>query len=376
MRIGIDGGCWNVRRGYGQFLRELLSAFDRSGSKHEFRVFLDPFAYEQFHLGTTFKPVRVDCADVVSAASSEGRRSISDLLKMSLAVRGSDVDVFFFPSVYSWFPILDRTPVMLGIHDTIADCNPQFSFESERQHRMWRWKVKLALAQADKILTVSEYSRRCIEQVHHVSPERIRVVYESASPSFRRLDVPRPETRFILYVGGISPNKNLPGLLQAYAKLSARKGRLKLFLVGDYKSDSFKGNYSELVDLANKLGIAGEVVFTGFVPDEELVVLYNQAAVFAMPSFDEGFGLPALEAMACGTPVVVSRGNSLQEVVGDAGLCVDPEDTDGIANALDSVLLNPEVESDLREKAMNRASQFSWDRAAQSILGMLDEIAR
>ena len=378
MRIGIDGGCWNVKRGYGRFLRELLGAIERQGSKHEFVVFLDSEAYNSFHLGPPFTAIRVaNTADVVSSASANGRRSLTDLIRMGWAVRQQQLDVFFFSSVYSWFPLLKGVPMVLGIHDTIADRNPQFSFASRTQHRLWQWKVTLALAQSDSILTVSEYSRRCIEEVLGVDPARIQVMYESASAIFRRLlDVPPPAIPFILYVGGISPNKNLAGLIHAYSKVRARKaGPLQLLLVGDYKSDSFCGNYSELSRIKEELSLGNEVVFTGYVPDQELVTLYNQASVFTMPSFDEGFGLPLIEAMACGAPVIASSGNSLEEVVGDAGLCVDPNDTDALALAIDSILLDQSYAASLRTRSMARAALFSWNSAAKTLIQILEETA-
>jgi glycosyltransferase involved in cell wall biosynthesis len=376
MHIGIDGGCWTNRRGYGRFLRELLEALAVTDTSNEYSVFLDPEAHAAFHLRDRFRPVLVPTDQTVDgAARSDGSRSLSDMLRMSYAVRNTPVDVFFFSSVFSYFPLIRRVPMILGVHDTIADKNPQFSFASRRQHLFWQTKVKLALAQADMVLTVSEYSKQCIERVLGIPAKQIRVLYEAASRRFRRLDsVSRPAGPFLLYVGGISPNKNLATLIRAFHR--SEKHGARLVLVGDYQSDGFKSCYAELRQLLTSLHLEGEVEFAGYVPDDALIAMYNQASAFVMPSFDEGFGLPAVEAMACGAPVIVSSGNSLSEVTGDAGLVIDPTDEAGLARAMERVLADPEFAARLSRQSLARAAQFSWTKAAEKLLEVFEETYR
>jgi glycosyltransferase involved in cell wall biosynthesis len=378
MHIGIDGGCWTNRRGYGRFLRELLEALAVSDTKNQYSVFLDPEAYAAFHLGGRFRPVLVPTDQTVDgAARSDGSRSVSDMLRMSQAVRNTPLDLFFFSSVFSYFPLLRRVPMILGVHDTIADKNPHFSFASRRQHLFWQIKVKLALAQADTVLTVSEYSKQCIERVLGLPATRIRVLHEAASRRFRRLDtVGEPADPFLLYVGGISPNKNLATLIRAFHRLKQGPRRARLVLVGDYQSDGFKSCYDELRQLLTSLQLESDVRFAGYVPDEELIAMYNQASAFVMPSFDEGFGLPAVEAMACGAPVIVSSGNSLSEVTGNAGLVVDPTDEAGLAQAMERVLSNPEFAAQLSRQSLARAAEFSWTSAAETLLEVFEETYR
>jgi glycosyltransferase involved in cell wall biosynthesis len=377
MHIGIDGGCWNNRRGYGRFLRELLEALAANDTRNEYSVFLDPGAYAAFHLRDRFRPVLVPTAQSVNgAARADGHRSIADMLRMSYAVARTPVDVFFFSSVFSYFPLIRRAPAILGVHDTIADKNPRFSFASRRQHLFWQAKVKLALAQADIVLTVSEYSKHCIERVLGIPGSRIRVLYEAASPCFRQMETETVENPFLLYVGGISPNKNLTTLVRAFHALKARNPKTGLVLVGDFKSDGFKSCYAELKQLIGTLAIEEDVRFTGYIPDQELVSLYNQASAFVMPSFDEGFGLPAVEAMACGAPVIVSSGNSLSEVTGGAALVVDPHDQAALTGAREQVLANREFAAELSRKSLARAAQFSWDKAAGRLLEIFEETRR
>lgn len=375
MRIGIDGGCWANRRGYGRFLRELLDAVARIDTQNRYLVFLDRPASHPLPEG--FRGVVVGTSQSVTQGAAAGsRRRVSDLLRMSLAVAAEKLDLFFFPSVYSYFPLLRRVPMALGIHDTIADRNPQFAFASRRQEVFWRWKVKLAIAQARTIVTVSEYSSRCLQQWFQVPPARIRIVSEGASPVFRKLD-PRPAAEpFILYVGGISPNKNLATLIRAFARIEIRQHGLKLNLVGDYQLDGFKSCHQELTELVHQLNLDDRVRFLGFVPDDELCVLYNQARLFVLPSLDEGFGLPVLEAMSCGTPVVVNAGNAMEELVADCGVVVDARDCTTLAAAIDNLLENPGSLEALAEKGRRRAAQFSWESAARSLLAVFEEMLR
>jgi glycosyltransferase involved in cell wall biosynthesis len=376
VHIGIDGGCWSNRRGYGRFLRELLQALAAEDGGNRYSVFLDSGSQGDFDLGGPFRAVPVRTAEGVAAgAHASGRRSVTDLLRMSRAVARERLDLFFFPSVYSYFPLLRRVPMLLGVHDTIADRNPRFSFASQRQERFWRWKVRLALAQARAVLTVSNYSRRSIAEHFGFPSSKIRVLYEGASPVFRRMAPPPERGRYILYAGGISPNKNLDTLIRAYARMEARGDGLKLVLVGDYKSDGFKSCHAELCRLVRELGLTGEVEFTGFVPDEDLCRLYNGASAFAMPSLDEGFGLPALEAMACGAPVVVAGGHALEEIAGGAGLVVGPRDEAGLAGAMDRVVRSPEVARALSDRSLRRAAEFSWGKAARQLVGIFSEVA-
>jgi len=376
MHVGIDGGCWSNQRGYGRVLRELMKALGETDVSNRYTVYLDSSSYPLFDLKGPFDARRVATSQGVAESATAGsHRSPRDLLRMSLAVR-EPLDLFFFPSVYSYFPLLRRIPVIVGIHDTIADRNPQFSFSSKKQEWLWRAKVRLAIAQADTILTVSQYSKRSIAEWFHVPADRIAVMREAASPRFCVREFEAPPLPFALYVGGISPNKNLATLIRAFARSVARSQGAQLLLVGDYLSDGFKGNYAELKALVAELKVGCQVVFTGFVPDEELCRLYNTCTLFVMPSLDEGFGLPAIEAMACGRPVIVSSGNSLEEVVADAGLTVDPHNVEELAAAMDRLFSREDLRRSLGERAIRRASEFSWETAARQLLDVFEQARR
>jgi glycosyltransferase involved in cell wall biosynthesis len=363
MRILIDGGCWTNGRGYGRFTRELLAALARAPS-HEYIVLLEEQARRDFALPLQAAFVELS-QPVGQGATSSGRRSIRDVLAISRAAARERADAVFFPSVYSYFPLRPRSRGLVGVHDTMADRFPQFAFDSSAQERFWRWKMRLALAQCHDILTVSQYSRRSIESHWSIPSNRIHVIQEGPSPIFRPLDVPK--RKVVLTVGGISPNKNLASLIRAFEKV--RSG-FELVIAGDYESDRFKTCYAELAQLAE----GKPVRFTGRVSDEELWHLYNEAMVLAFPSLEEGFGLPAVEAMACGLPVVAHDGHASAEIVDNAGVLVNATDENELAAGLNRVLDNPSLAAELRIKGMQRAAQYSWDRAAKQLENVFESI--
>ena len=368
------GAAGRIGEGTADFFMRSFALYRKSDRGHQFVMFLDRAAAREMLCLPPFSVIEVALTQPISeAAKHDGNRSPMDLLRMSYAVAKERLDVFFFPTVYSYFPLLRRVPTLMGIHDTIADRNPQFAFATPRQRLMWKAKMQAALYQADLVMTVSEYSRECLTGVHGISGERIRVVPEAAASRFHPPSADVARERFVLYVGGISPNKNLSTLVRAMAFLNAG---ICLKLVGDYQSDGFRNCYSEIRSLAETLGLASRVEFIGFVPDDELVHLYQRASLFVLPSFDEGFGLPAIEAMASGVPVIVSQGNSLAEVVGNAGLTFRADDTDGLADSMNLILNDQELWLRLSEAGLRRAALYSWDRAASTLLDVLEETSR
>jgi len=197
------------------------------------------------------------------------------------------------------------------------------------------------------------------------------VIYTSADPRFKFLrdkEAARSyilhqygiKDPFILYVGTLEPRKNIPTLIHAFAKVKKDGFPQKLLLIGG------KGwKYEEIFSAINELSLTDQILIPGYVPDEDLVYFYNVADLFVYPSLYEGFGLPPLEAMACGTPVITSNKSSLPEVVGDAALLVDPLDVRALAGAIERVLANEELRAQLSERGLKRAKFFSWKKTAE-----------
>jgi glycosyltransferase involved in cell wall biosynthesis len=318
------------------------------------------------------------------AASAEGRRSIADLWAMSRALARVPADCLFFPTVYSFVPVWTRRPVIVGIHDVIAERLPEHVFNSARTRRFWSAKVWMAARQATRVMTVSRHAAAGVMQQLRVPQSRIRIVSEAPAAAFRPdagVDAARralraagvPDgVRFFLYVGGIAPHKNLMALVDAMDQLPAD---VHLVIVGDVESDSFRSSYSELAARTEKDG-RGRVQFTGRLQDEIVAGLMRLAQALVLPSFDEGFGLPAIEAAACGSVVIVTRNSAMPDVLGDAALYVDPRDGASIVGAMQRVLGDEALRTALGARAAARARDCSWEAAAGQMIAMFEELAR
>jgi glycosyltransferase involved in cell wall biosynthesis len=395
VNIGIDASCWAHRRGYGRYLRELVSTIIEIDTRHAYTLFLDHHTERHCHdLPAKAERVIVSTQSAAAdAASASGRRSLRDLWAMSRAVSstGRDLDLFYFPTVYTFFPVPRRLKPLVTLHDTIAERHPRLVFSHAHNRLFWNLKVGWAVRQASLILTVSETAKADIGSHFGLGAERIRVVPDAVSADFRptadtnerqrALEARgiRPGQRYLLYVGGISPHKSLDTLVEAFLTLARDDAfsDLQLVLIGDYERDVFLSSYESLKQRISQAGqAASRVVFTGFVPDAELPHWYSAAQVLVMPSVDEGFGLPALEAMACGAPVVASRGGALPEVVGDAGLLFPPRDAGALASSLRSLLVDDQLRAALSARGLERASQFNWRASARSAIAAFEEVGR
>jgi glycosyltransferase involved in cell wall biosynthesis len=389
MRIGIDGTCWLNRRGYGRFARELvggLAALD-GGVEYTLVVDFDPAQAPPVPPGIQVLPV-VTRRPAARAAAAAGRRSLPDMWAVSRAISRERFDIVFFPSAYTYVPVTGPGQVVVVVHDVIAEQFPEHVFPTRLATTLWRLKLLAARRQADLVMTVSEASRKGISTHFGIPPDRIVVVPEAADPIFQPL--PRDnvsgevlrrfsllDRRFLLYVGGISPHKNLGALLDAFAQLRRDPACSDccLVLVGDYSGDVFYSAYDQLRQKAELLGLGDAVCFTGYVADEDLVHLYGAAEAFVLPSLLEGFGLPVIEAMACGAPVVASARGALPEVVGPAGLLFDPDRPGDLYDVLHRVLTDAGLRGRLRHLGPQRAAEFSWDRAARTALSAFRSLA-
>ncbi|MGC8839105.1 MAG: glycosyltransferase family 4 protein [Anaerolineae bacterium] len=271
-------------------------------------------------------------------------------------------------------PLRD-VPTVLTVHDLIFHLFPEY----HKPLNYWylRWTMPLYVRRADAVIAVSEATRQDLLRLYGVPPEKVRVVYEAAAPHFRPAppeEVARVRSRyglpprFLLTVGTIEPRKNLPRLFQALARLGGAE-RPPLVVAGG------RGwLYEETFRTVERLGLEDQVAFLGHVPEEDLPALYTAADLFVLPSLYEGFGLPVLEAMSCGTPVVCSRAASLREVAGDAACYMDPHDPEAMARTLREAWEDADLRATLRARGLARAASFSWRRAAEETLALYDAL--
>lgn len=273
-------------------------------------------------------------------------------------------------------PPIAPCPIVVTIHDV--------SFRRFPEYFSWRDRLVLnlligpSIRHAARVITISEFSRGEIARLYRVAPERIEVTPLAASAAFKpsldeegvqvrtRYALP---TRYVLAVGNIQPRKNLPRLVAAFAAIAAEYPDCQLVVIGQ---STWHGSQVEAT--VRNHGLEGRVRFTGYLPDDDLVALYRGATVFCYPSLYEGFGLPPLEAMACGTPTITSNTSSLPEVVGDAAATVDPRSTDEIAAALHRVIQNDALRAELRRRGLARAAGFSWEQTARRTKEVYDRV--
>lgn len=277
-------------------------------------------------------------------------------------------------------PAHSPCPLVASIHDVAYKVEP--SWFSPRDRRVLAMGINRTIRRTSHIITISEHSASEIVNKLHVPRARITTTLLAAATNYvRQSDTVRAafspaamgiNTPFVLAVGNLQPRKNLLRLIAAYARMTHAHPERKeqLVLVG-----KAQWRETELSQLIRDLGIADRVIFTGYVSDDDLISLYNHAAAFAYPSLYEGFGLPVLEAMACGAPVLTSNVTSIPEVAGDAALLVDPTDTDAIANGLFTILQDTALQARLSALGLEQARRFTWRSTAEATLAVYQAAA-
>ena len=272
-------------------------------------------------------------------------------------------------------PTRPGTRTLLTVHDLSFVREPDSVMPGMSRH-LNRW-VRQSVAQADHVIAVSKATAQDLIELYRTPPEKISVLYHGVTPEFRPNDDPAQRAAirdkynlgrqpFILSVGTIQPRKNYQRLIQAFAQV---KAEADLVIAGGpgWHADDI---YNEVT----RQQLTDRVHFLGFVPDADLPLLYSAAALFVYPSLYEGFGLPALEAMACGTPVVAANRSALPEVVGSAGLLVDPFDVEAIAAAIDTVLHDSRLHQSLVQAGLAQAAQFSWTKMAGELVQIYQKL--
>jgi glycosyltransferase involved in cell wall biosynthesis len=300
-------------------------------------------------------------------------------ITLSAELRKNPVDVLH---VQYTAPPLAPCPVVATIHDLSFEHLPEtFNRRSRAQLRL---TVRHTARRAARILTLSEFSRRDISETYEIDLDRIAVTPAAASPHFARItsetelegvrEKYKIQRDYVLSLSSIQPRKNLVRLIEAYSYLreSHSTGELpQLVLAGKkgwLESDVFRA--------ANQSRVARDILFTGYVADADLPALYSGALCFVYPSYFEGFGLPVVEAMQCGTPVIVGNRTSLPEVVGDAGILIDPFNHKDLADAMAHLLSNPGARDELRELGIERAKTFNWLETARLTLQVYEQVVR
>ena len=361
MKIVI--AAWHVRDfnvGIGRYTRNLIDGIGRIDHANDYEI-LTPDAYLPLVSPPNFRFRRIRFSNFKKRYWEQ----IAPLLV-------GPYDLLHFP--FDSCVAMKRGKFVTTIHDV----KPLLLSDGKRK---WPWKgmfkrmmIPNPWGKIDHVVTISQCSKRDIMEKLGVPDDRISVIYQGVE--FDRF-CPNPLARsrgtvdppYILCVAGNDPTKNIQSLIHAYSKLPHRiLEEYQLILAGDLQRDRL------LCETITQLGLEKKIVLTGIVPDERLVRLYQEAAVFVFPSLYEGFGLPVLEAMACGCPVVSSNLSSIPEVVGDAGILIDPLDITAMSEAIGRVLTDSELAEQLRVAGLRQAKQFDWNRTARETVQLYQKV--
>jgi glycosyltransferase involved in cell wall biosynthesis len=381
MRIGINAlFLQKPTTGMGQHLLEGLDALEEKDQQYTLLAprFRRAYTVRAPQLSNRFREV-----EVVSALARLGENVEQvwwEQAGIVLAGTREKVDLLHCP--YWSNPVWSPWPTVVTVHDVIQFVLPEYAWR--KISRLYFGLVSAGARRADAVITVSECSKRDIEKLLGLPPERIHVIGNAVDASLFPVRDPwllanvRERygigPRFVLYFGGFDLRKNVPRLIQAYARLPERLRReYQLVIAGRYQHLGHP-LYPDPRVTVQSLGLEGNVVFTGQIREQDKGPLYSAATLFAFPSLYEGFGMTPLEAMACGTPVVTSNRSALPEVVGDAGVLVDPYDTDAIAQALAEALENTGLREELSRRGLERARRFTWPQVAEQTVRVYKEI--
>lgn len=371
MRIGIDATALPLQPvGAGIYMINLVRALAAVNERDELVIFTHPAGRKQMAVQES-KRFRW----AVVPDKSIPRRLLWEQIGLPRLVGKMRLDLLH--SLHYTRPWRLPCRSVVTFHDMTFFLYPQLHTRSKQA--FFPLTIRASARSADAIIAVSESTRADSIRLLGIPGEKIIATPLGVDPAFRpirdleSLDVVRQRynlpDRFILYVGLVEPRKNLSGLIRAYR--SALEGGIahRLVVVG-----RFGWSYQQVLDEIEALGLQERVQFTGYIPQADLPIVYNLASLFVYPTLYEGFGLPALEAMACGTPVVTSNVASLPEIIGEAGVLIPPGDQQALSQALQDVLSDPGLQTHLAIKGPQQASQFTWERTARQTLQVYRQV--
>ena len=371
MRIGVDFKSVSLNRpGIGAFLARLFSEVARQQPRHQFILFGPQSALQHAPQGAGFETRAVE----IRGRLGRFRLPFYDQVQLPLALRKEEIDVFFCPYVDA--PLLFRKPLILTVYDLVLLRFPEIYPPHSRLY--FNSLLRMHLRKACRIMTSSEFSKQDLVEFLGIPAEKIRVLPCTVPAAFLR-DVSPEEinavlgrlgihSEYVLYTGGMDARKNLARLFGVIGRLN-RQGPRRYLLV--LTGANFLPHRSQW----ETEGLSRDVVLTGSLPEEEMAALYRGANLMVYPSLWEGFGLPVMEAIACGTPIAASRAASIPEVGGEAAVYFDPCDVDDMARVISEVLRDPELRARLSVAARKRSAVFQSNRPADVFLSMFDELA-
>lgn len=361
MKIGIAARGLSGKGGPKQYIESLLSSLINVDNDNEYYFFYD---------SPNFMGMYPGAKEIVLNSSV---KLVWDYYLIPKAVKEHKLDVITFPK--NVLPYFVTCKSVIVIHD-LAYFMPELNAYPLIDTIYMKMMIKSSVKRANHIIAISENTKRDIIKFTGINENKITVIYEASDLKYRQIkDVIELDKiknkynlseKFIFSCDSLTPRKNVIRLLKAFNNIKDKIPH-KLVLTGGVSWKS--KNVHNLIE-----SMRDRVIKLGYVPDEDMPMLYNLADLFVYPSLYEGFGLPLLEAMACGCPVISSNSSSLPEVVGDAGLMIDPYDVDNLEKVIYEALTNENLRKDMIRKGLDRAKQFSWEKCAEKTIEVLEEI--
>jgi len=307
--------------------------------------------------------------------------SVKEVFALPRFLESINTEVFYSPHYVTW-PFSQSYKTILTVHDLIPFILSKNLSKSSLKWRIFykfSWPTRYLLKKTDYIIADSKATKNDIKKLFKINDAKIKVIYNGVDDSFylsklvnsEILDKYNLSSSFILYVGRFDPYKNILGLIKSYHSLNQDiKNKYKLILGGDTKSPY----YPQVKNLIQKLNLKENILFTGYISQKDLPAIYKTSSLFVFPSFYEGFGLPVLEAMASGTPVITSNTSSLPEVADYAAFLVDPKNTKEITKAMEEILTNNKLKNELILKGQDQSKKFTWQKSAEKLINIFKVI--
>ncbi|AVX30862.1 Glycosyltransferase involved in cell wall bisynthesis [Carboxydocella thermautotrophica] len=361
MKIGIDAraAIWYRGTGIGTYTYQLLRSL--------YLINRQEFNWRFFWPGDEYRDLDI-ASDSIFNSIEKNKDKFWEEVHIPARITDEKIDLYHVPQNGIGLPKGNSCPMVVTIHDLIPYIYPETV--GKGYLKVFLQEMPGIVARAAHIITVSECSKQDLVRILKVPAEKITVTYEAPEPIYRPVSQKKArafvgehygiQDQYILYIGGFSPRKNVKGLINAFKEIRKDVGYpIKLVLVGKQVRE-----YGDLVVLIEALGLEEDVIWTGFAPVEDLPYLYAAANLFVYPSFYEGFGLPPLEAMACGTPTIAANTSSIPEVVGEGAWLFNPFDSMELAEKMYKLLTDADLRQELGRKGLMRAGEFSWNKTA------------
>lgn len=365
MKVGIDGRAakWYRGTGIGTYTYQLINSINNIDELNKYLLFMPDSCNFDIELKRNFA-----VKNIVQNSSN----NFWDEVNIPNILSEDEIELYHVPQNGVGLPFEKKSLFTITLHDVIPYKMPETV--GERYLKIFNEAMPNIVSKCDGIITVSEFSKKDISKAFNYPEHKIFVTHLASEDIYRPLDKDTCgkyinknygiNDDFILYIGGFSPRKNILGLIEAFSKLVENRNKNLKLIIGGNKGIS----YEKYKTRAEELGISNQVIFPGFIPLEDLPMFYSACEFFVYPSFYEGFGLPPLEAMACGTPVIASNITSMPEILGDSALLINPYNIDELYQAMKSLLEDEGLRLSLILRGIVKNAQFNWNQTAKDTL--------